>query len=197
MDAAVASGGWVRRVAALSQHRFATWALAALAFADSSFLPIPPDILLVPMALTRPERLRFLLVVCTLGSALGAGVGYLIGALMWNAIGLPLVEAYGHLEAFRTFQGWVQEWGPWIIVFKALTPIPFKIAAIGAGVVAMNPIVFLISALIGRALHFVMVGAVLAWCGPKIMAVVSRYERPVALVTILVVVGGALVYSLR
>ena len=79
MNLSVAQGGWLRRIAMLARHRYATAALAAIAFADSSFLPVPPDLLLVPMALLRPERLRRLLVVCTIASALGAAVGYLIG----------------------------------------------------------------------------------------------------------------------
>src|SRR5690242_10970122 len=110
---APAARGWLRHVAALARHRHSTWALAAIAFADSSFLPVPPDLLLVPMALVRPDRLRLLLAICTLASALGAAVGYLIGCVLWTTVGAPLVELYGYSEQVASFQHVVQHWGVW------------------------------------------------------------------------------------
>src|SRR5947207_14843078 len=103
-SATAARGGWLRYVAAWAHHRYSTWALGAVAFADSSFLPIPPDLLLVPMTLLRPERVRLLLLICLVGSSLGAIVGYIIGYALWNTIGLPLVELYGYTERFARYQ---------------------------------------------------------------------------------------------
>src|SRR3954451_3351894 len=120
MNLSVARGGWWRHVAALARHRCATGALAAIAFADSSFLPIPPDLLLVPMVLMQPKRICRLLTLCTLGSTLGAAVGYLIGYFLWIAVGAPIVEFYGHTHHYLEFQRWVQEWGPLVIIAKAL-----------------------------------------------------------------------------
>ncbi len=189
MSVSVGRVGWVRRLSALSEHRYGTPALAAIAFADSSFLPIPPDLLLVPMVLFRPERLRFLLVVCTVASALGAVLGYAIGYWLWNLVGLPLVELYGCQESFASYQRLVAEWGVLIIVVKAFTPIPFKIAAIAAGVAAMDPWAFMIAMIFGRALHFAMLAALLIWFGERVMALVVRFERPLAVVSVLVLVG--------
>jgi membrane protein YqaA with SNARE-associated domain len=197
MSVSVGRVGWVRRLSALSEHRYGTPALAAIAFADSSFLPIPPDLLLVPMVLFRPERLRFLLVVCTVASALGAVLGYAIGYWLWNLVGLPLVELYGCQESFASYQRLVAEWGVLIIVVKAFTPIPFKIAAIAAGVAAMNPVAFLVAAVLGRALHFAMVGAVMSFCGTRIMVLISRYERPFAVASVLLLVGLVVAYHFR
>jgi membrane protein YqaA with SNARE-associated domain len=197
MSVSVGRVGWVRRLSALSEHRYGTPALAAIAFADSSFLPIPPDLLLVPMVLFRPERLRFLLVVCTVASALGAVLGYAIGYWLWNLVGLPLVELYGCQESFASYQRLVAEWGVLIIVVKAFTPIPFKIAAIAAGVAAMNPVAFLVAAVLGRALHFAMVGAVMSFCGTRIMVLISRYERPFAIASVLLLVGLVVAYHFR
>jgi len=197
MSASAAGGGWLSRVSALSQHRYSTWALAAIAFADSSFLPVPPDLLLVPMILIRPERTYFLLAICTLASSLGAVVGYLIGYGLWNIIGLPLVQFYGYVDAFAAYQRLVDDWGFWFIIAKAFTPLPFKIAAIAAGVAAMNPVSFMIAAVLGRALHFAMVGTLLVLYGGRILALVARYERPFAIIAVLAVIGLFVAFHLR
>ena len=94
---------------AMSNHRYSTWMLFAIAFADSSFLPVPPDLLLIPMSLLRPERMRFLVVVCILGSSLGAVAGYLIGYGLWSLIGATLMELYGYTEKFLAYQQLVEE----------------------------------------------------------------------------------------
>src|SRR5260370_25460834 len=188
MDASVARGGWLRRVSALSGHRYSTWLLAAIAFADSSFLPVPPDLLLVPMVLLRPERVYFLLAVCTLASSLGAVAGYLIGYELWSIIGLPLIEFYGYEAAFASYQHMVEDWGFWFIIAKAFTPLPFKIAAIAAGVAAMNPLSFMIAAVLGRALHFSLVGTLLVLYGDRILTLAARYERPFAVIAALLLI---------
>jgi len=197
MSDSVARAGWLHRCGALAGHRRAAWLLFAIAFADSSFLPVPPDLLLVPMVLFRPERLRSLLILCTLGSSLGAVVGYLIGYGLWSTIGAPLVEFYGHAEGFAAYQRLVAEWGFWIIIVKAFTPIPFKIAAIAAGVAAMDPLLFMVATVVGRALHFAMVGALLMLCGGKVMALIARYERRLAIISILALIVALIIYHFR
>lgn len=197
MNGSAPSPGWRRHVAAWSAHRYGTWLVAAVAFADSSFLPLPPDLLLVPMCLMRPERIRFLLVLCTLASALGALFGYLIGYELWSVIGARLVAFYGYEHAFAAYQGLFARWGVAIIIVKGFTPIPFKIAAIAAGVAAMNPLSFIVAAILGRALHFAMLGWLLTMFGGRLAEFVARYERRLAILSLLVVIGGAVVYCLR
>jgi membrane protein YqaA with SNARE-associated domain len=197
MEASVARGGWLRRVAAWAHHRHAPWALGGIAFADSSFLPIPPDILLVPMALLRPERIKAFLLICIVGSSLGAILGYVIGYWLWSSIGLPMVEFYGYTENFAAYQRMVAEWGVLVIIAKAFTPVPFKIAAIAAGIAAMDPFAFMFATVIGRALHFVMVGALLVLCGPKIMALITRYERPFVIVSIIALIALVIIFHFR
>src|SRR5216684_6849328 len=165
MDAVAAPRGWLHRVMALSGHRHGTRLLAAIAFADSSFLPIPPDLLLVPMSLMRPERMRALIIVCIVASSLGAVLGYLIGWGLWSSVGVRLVEFYGCEQTFAAYQHLVEQWGVAIILTKAFTPIPFKIAAIAAGVASMNPLSFITATIVGRALHFAMVGVLIAVFG--------------------------------
>jgi membrane protein YqaA with SNARE-associated domain len=197
MEASVERGGWLRHVSAWAHHRHGPWALGGIAFADSSFLPVPPDILLVPMALLRPERLKALLLICVVGSSLGAIVGYVIGYWLWSSIGLPMVELYGYTEKFTAYQQLVAEWGVLVIIVKAFTPIPFKIAAIAAGIAAMDPFAFMFATVVGRALHFVMVGALLVLCGSKIMALVTRYERPFAIGSVVVLIALAVIFHFR
>ena len=197
MDASVARNGWLRYIAGWAHHRHAAWALGAIAFADSSLLPVPPDLLLVPMALLRPERLKSFLLICLAGSSLGAILGYVIGYALWNTVGQPIVQFYGYGESFADYQRLVAEWGVCVIIAKAFTPVPFKIAAIAAGIAAMNPLAFIVATVIGRALHFAMVGGVLVLCGPKILALVARYQRPFALASIVVLIIALVVFHLR
>lgn len=187
----------MRHVAALSRHRYSRWVLGAIAFADSSFLPVPPDLLLVPMILFRRERVLPLLLICTLGSSLGAALGYVIGYGLWTNVGAPLVEFYGYGDKFAAFEHLVAVWGVWIIIAKAFTPIPFKIAAIGAGVAAMDPLTFMAAAVVGRALHFAMVGALVTVCGGKLMALTAHYERPLAILSVVAVIGLAAWWLLK
>jgi len=196
-DASAAHTGWLRHVSALSRHRYSVWALAAIAYVDSAFLPIPPDLLLVPMILIGRERTAILLLICTVASALGAGTGYLIGYALWSAIGAPLVQVYGYVDAFEMYQRLVHEWGFWIIIGKAFTPIPFMIAAIAAGVAAMPLLPFMIAVTLARGFHFVMVGGLLALFGPRMLAMAARYERPFAIVTVIVLIGLVVAYHLR
>jgi membrane protein YqaA with SNARE-associated domain len=197
MEASAARGGWLRHVAAWAHHRHGPWVLGGVAFADSSFLPIPPDILLVPMALLRPERIKAFLLICIVGSSLGAILGYVIGYWLWSSIGLPMVEFYGYTENFAAYQRMVAEWGVLVIIAKAFTPVPFKIAAIAAGIAAMDPFAFMFATVVGRTLHFVMVGAVLVLCGPKIMALVTRYERPFVIGSILALIALVIIFHFR
>jgi membrane protein YqaA with SNARE-associated domain len=187
----------VRYLEAFTQHRYGRWALAAIAFADSSFLPIPPDLLLVPMALVRPNQIWSLSIICTVASSLGAVVGYVIGYGLWNLVGVRLVELYGYDEGFTAYQRLIEKWGVWIIIAKSLTPIPFKIMAIAAGVAAMSPSAFLASTAVGRALHFAIVASLIVLWGDKVMVIVAKHGRPLTVISVLVLIGLAVAYCLR
>ena len=186
-----------RLVEAILQSRFAVWALAAIAFADSSFLPVPPDLLLIPLLLFRREQIWSLSVVCVVASSLGAIVGYAIGYGLWSLIGSRLIELYGSAEGFATYRALVEEWGACIIIAKAFTPVPFKIMAIAAGVAAMNPFVFIIATVIGRALHFAMIAGLVRLFGDRLRTVMASYDRPLAATSLVVLVGIAIAYYLR
>jgi membrane protein YqaA with SNARE-associated domain len=131
---------------------------------------------------------------CTVASSLGAVVGYVIGYGLWSLVGARLVELYGYGEGFTAYQHLIEQWGAWIIIAKSLTPIPFKIMAIAAGVAAMSPSAFLASAVLGRALHFAIVATLIALWGERVMALVSRYGRVFALFSVLLLLGLAVAY---
>jgi membrane protein YqaA with SNARE-associated domain len=190
-----APGRLMRYLDAVARHRYAAWVLAAIAFADSSFLPLAPDLLLVPMVLVQPQRMWSLSLLCTVASTLGAALGYFIGWGLWNLIGAPLVEFYGYSHGFATYQHWVEEWGVWLVIAKGLTPIPFKIIAIAAGVAKMNLLAFMIATVIGRSLHFAMVAGLVYLLGDRLMMLVAKFERKFAFVSVVVLlVVGVAVY---
>ena len=116
---------------------------------------------------------------------------------LWSLVGARLVELYGYAEGFTTYQRLIEQWGVWIIIAKSLTPIPFKIMAIAAGVAAMSPSAFLASVAVGRALHFAIVATLIALWGDTVMALVSRYGRVLAASSVLLLLGLAVVYHLR
>ena len=149
------------------------------------------------MALVRPKQVWSLALICTIASALGAALGYVIGYELWNLIGARVVEFYGYTEGFASYQRLVEDWGVWFIIAKALTPIPFKIMAIAAGVAAMNPVTFMIAAIVGRALHFAMVALLVVLWGKKLMVFIEKYEAPLALVSVLVLIGLGIFLYLR
>jgi len=188
---------WWRRAEAFSDSKAGLWVLAAIAFADSSFLPLMPDLLLVPMLLLRPARVWVLSTVCIIASSAGALVGYAIGYLAWTSFGQPLVEAYGRAEAFQTYQKLVEDWGVWIIIAKSFTPIPFKFIAIAAGVASMNFFTFTIAAIIGRVLHFVMVGALVAIWGQRALQLADKYQRWLVGLAALAAIALGIVYVVR
>ena len=132
------------KVIALSESRHALPTLAAVSFAESSFFPIPPDVILVPMALAQPDKARLYALVCTIASVLGGLVGYAIGALLFDTVGKWLISAYGYGDGIEAFRAAYAKWGAWIILIKGMTPIPFKIVTIASGFAGYNFFLFVL-----------------------------------------------------
>ena len=117
---------------------YATWLLGIVSFVESSFFPIPPDVMLIPMALARPDKACFYATVCTVTSVAGGLLGYLIGAVLYDSVGLWLIQLYGYGDKVEAFREAYAEWGAWIILLKGLTPIPYKIVTIASGFAGYN-----------------------------------------------------------
>ena len=175
-----------RRVLALSAGPYAPAWLAAIAFAESSFFPIPPDVLLIPMALARPDRAWRLAGICTVASVIGGAFGYLIGYALFDVVAVPLLHAYHYEAAFERFRQTYAEWGLWVILIKGLTPIPFKIVTIASGAAQFNFPLFIAASIVTRGARFFLVATLLHYFGEPVRTFI---ERRLTLVTTLVAVG--------
>ena len=181
------------KVIALSESRHALPTLAAVSFAESSFFPIPPDVILVPMALAKPEKARLYALVCTIASVLGGMLGYAIGAFLYDTVGHWLISAYGYGEGVEAFRAAYAKWGAWIILIKGMTPIPYKIVTIASGAAQFSFPVFMAASLVTRAARFFLVAALLRLFGTPVRDFI---ERRLTLVTSMLaagIVGGFLV----
>lgn len=173
-----------------SAHPRAEAALAVVSFTESSFFPIPPDAMLIPMVLARPERAWRIATICTIASVLGGILGYVIGMFLYQALAEPIVQLY-HLEAgFEKFRQGFDEYGVWIILIKGLTPIPYKLVTIASGVFNFNFAVFLIASIATRGARFFLVAALLRRYGPPIREFIEKYLTLVTTVAVLLIVGG-------
>ena len=178
------------RLIALSESRHASWVLGAVAFAEASFFPIPPDIMLLPMVVARRDQAWNYAAIATAFSVLGGLFGYAIGALLYDSLGQWLIHVYGGGKAMAQYQEMFARYGHWIILIKGLTPIPYKIVTIAAGVAHYALPWFIILSLITRAGRFFLVAGILYVAGPAAREFV---EKRLGLVTlgfaVLIVVG--------
>jgi membrane protein YqaA with SNARE-associated domain len=139
----------------------AMWTMGAISFAESSFFPVPPDVMLIPMALARPERAYIMAAWCTVASVLGGLVGYAIGALLYDSVGGWLMQLYGYTDKVEGFRAAYAEWGAAIILLKGLTPIPYKVVTITSGFAGYNLGLFILFSIIARAGRFFLVAFLL------------------------------------
>ena len=121
----------------------AVWLLALVSFAESSFFPIPPDVMLIPMVLAAPTRAWRIAAVCTIASVIGGAFGYVIGITAFEAVGRPVLEIYGYMHKFEDFQDLYREWGIWIVSAGGFTPLPYKVITITSGVMQLDVVTLL------------------------------------------------------
>jgi membrane protein YqaA with SNARE-associated domain len=153
------------RVMRLSRHQHAPWYLGGLSFAESSFFPIPPDVMLAPMCMAQPARAWRFAALTTVASVLGGLLGYLIGQFAYDLIA-PLVGPGGHYQAtFARAEAWFERWGVWAVFLAGFSPIPYKIFTISAGVLSMALLPFVLASAVGRGARFFLVAGLMAWGG--------------------------------
>jgi membrane protein YqaA with SNARE-associated domain len=174
----------------LSATRHAPLALGAIAFAESSFFPLPPDVLLIPMVLARRERAWLYAAICTGASVVGGLLGYLIGALLYDSLGQWVISFYGEAAQMAAFREAYAQWGAWIILIKGLTPIPYKIVTIASGFAGYNLGLFIVLSIITRGLRFFIVAGLLRRYGEPIRHFIEGRLELVATAFVVVVVGG-------
>lgn len=162
---------WTIRIA---NHRHALLGLFGISFAESSVFPVPPDVLLIPMVVTRRDQAFRIAAVCTLGSVLGGMLGYGIGHFLFEQIGEPLLAFYGATEAFERFRGLYNEWGAWIVAMAAVTFVPYKVVTIASGVFGLDFFTFVLVSAAARGTRFFVEAALLRWIGPPVQRFVER-----------------------
>jgi membrane protein YqaA with SNARE-associated domain len=136
---------------------YALWLMGLVSFAESSFFPIPPDTMLIPMSLARPEKAWTYAALCTVASVAGGVLGYAIGAMLYDTLGQWLISLYGYGNKVEAFRESVAQWGAWIIVIKGLTPIPYKVVTIALGIAGYNIWAFIVLSLLTRGLRFFLI----------------------------------------
>lgn len=171
----------------------APWALGIIAFMESSFFPVPPDVILVPMSLARPRRAWLYALICTIGSVLGALLGYAIGALLYNTVGLWLIHLYGYGARVVELKALFAQWGWAVILLKGLTPIPFKIVTITCGLLGYNLPLFVALCTLTRGARFFILAVLLNLFGETIKGWLERYFGIFMLILVLTVVVGFVV----
>ncbi|WP_112662331.1 YqaA family protein [Microvirga flavescens] len=174
----------------LSAKPSAPYALAAVSFAESSFFPVPPDVMLVPMMLARPDRAWFYAAICTVASVVGGLLGYLIGAVLYESLGTWLFQLYGLTEGAESFRHSYAEYGHWIILLKGLTPIPYKLVTITSGFAEYNLFWFVVLSILTRGARFFAVAVLMSRFGPSIKGIIDRHFNLVAAGAVIVIVGG-------
>jgi len=177
----------------LAAHRYATSALVAVAFIESSVFPIPPDVLLIPMILAARERAWTMAALATLASVLGGMLGYGIGYFFYEAIARPLIEFYGYGAKFGDFQLRYQDWGAWIVFIAGVTPFPYKVITITSGVVQLDLLVFTLASVLARGLRFFVLAGLLWYFGPPIRDFIERRLGLVFTLFCILLVGGFIV----
>ncbi|MDP1767105.1 MAG: YqaA family protein [Methylotenera sp.] len=171
----------------------APWYLSVLSFAESSFFPIPPDVMLAPMSLAKPERAWRFALITTVASVLGGLLGYFIGASLFDVIE-PHLKTSHYWEAYQTAVLWFEKWGFWAIFVAGFSPIPYKVFTIAAGSLSMALLPFTIASVIGRGMRFFMVAGLMKWGGAKMEASLHQYVDRIGWITVGLVAVAVLVF---
>ncbi len=177
----------------LAGRKHADWGLAGVSFLESSFFPVPPDILLIPMVLAQRRRAWILATICTISSVLGGLAGYAIGFFLFESIGSAVIDFYGYSEKFEDFSGLYNEYGAWIVFTAGVTPFPYKIITIASGVTALNFPIFIAASIVARGLRFFIVAGALWYFGEPIRRFIEKYLGPLFVLFVVLLFGGFVV----
>ncbi|MGQ2909242.1 MAG: YqaA family protein [Aliihoeflea sp.] len=174
----------------LARTRHAEKALGGVSFIESSFFPIPPDTILIPMVLAERRRWFRYAVICTVASVLGALLGYAIGAWLFEAVGRPILAFYGKEDSFGQVAAWYNEWGGWGVLFAAVTPFPYKVLTIFSGATGLDLVTFIVVSIIGRGLRFFFVAWLLYRIGEPIRLFIEKHLGLLFTLFMVLLIGG-------
>lgn len=178
---------WVIR---MSEHPKSLWVLAAVSFAESSFFPIPPDVMLIPMILAQRARAWLIAGVCTVASVVGGFFGYALGYFFFETVGKWVIDLYGLQAGFAAYQEQFNQYGLWIILIKGLTPIPYKIVTIASGAAHFDLLVFGLASIVTRGARFYLVAGLLYVFGEPIRGFIEKHLTLVTTAFVVILVGG-------
>lgn len=184
-----------QKVLAWSRHRRAPYILAGVSFAESSFFPVPPDVMLISMGIVRPQRVWFYALLATVFSVLGGMLGYIIGAFFLH-VAMPYFNYLGYEHTYQMVQHWFITWGVWIVFIAGFTPIPYKVFTITAGAMHMLFFPFVLASLIGRGGRFFLVSLLMYFGGEKLDQHLSRHIEWLSWFVLLFLVGLFIIYKL-
>ncbi len=177
----------------LAASRYAVWGLAAVAFAESSVFPIPPDVLLIPMVLAARMKAFEYVLIATIASVLGGLAGYGIGWGLWEVVGQPILEFYGAMDKFAEFRQGYNEYGALIVFIAGLTPFPYKVITIASGAFGMDLMAFMVASVLARGGRFLIVGGLLWRFGEPIRIFIEKYLGTLTVLFCVLLVGGFVV----
>ncbi len=175
------------------QHRHAPRFLAALSFSESVFFPIPPDVMLAPMALAKGHKAWRYAMITTLASIIGGALGYCLGALLFDPVVVPLIEKFGYQDKFSMVEQWFENYGVWVVFIAGFSPIPYKVFTISAGLLSMAFWPFMLASAVGRGMRFYLVAGLMLWGGKPMEQKLRQY---VEVLGWLVVVAAIALYFL-
>ena len=178
---------------AAADKPYASWVMGAVSFAESSFFPIPPDVMLIPICLARPDKAYWYATLCTITSVAGGIVGYLIGALLYESLGAWLIQLYGYGNKVEAFREAYAQWGAWIILLKGLTPIPYKLVTITSGFAGYNFLLFVLFSIITRGGRFFVLAFLLHRYGPWARTIIEERLGLWTTIFAVVLIGGIIV----
>jgi membrane protein YqaA with SNARE-associated domain len=184
------------RMLSWSTHRHAPYYLAGVSFVESSFFPIPPDVMLIPMVLSRPLKVWEYAFITTLFSILGGLFGYVIGYFAFEWIAAPFIQWMGYESAYQSVVSLFADYGIWIIILAGFTPIPYKLFTIAAGMTHMALLPFIVGSIIGRAMRFFLVALLVSRFGKRVESIALKYIEWIGWLMILCVILGVIVYKL-
>ena len=176
-----------------SKHPKAVWFLSLVSFSESSFFPIPPDIILIPMIIAKRTRAWFYAFVCTISSVAGGVFGYIIGYFFYSTLGSVIVNFYNLSNSFESFENYYNEYGIWIVLGAGITPFPFKFITIASGFFGFNIFIFILASLIARGLRFYILAILLKIYGQTIEKLIDKYFNLLAILFFILLIGFILI----
>ncbi len=174
----------------LSASPKALWFLAIVAFAESSFFPIPPDIMLIPMVLAMPQKAWKIAGIATISSVIGGYFGYGIGVFFFDLIARPILNFYGYMQQFEVFKEYYHQWGAWIVFGAGITPFPYKIITIASGVVRLDLLTFTVASIIARGMRFYLVAWLLKKYGAPMRIFIEKNLGILSVLFLILLIGG-------